>query len=95
MPLVPVIDCITGKVRRHMDRDAASTAKGVRLVRDRKGRVTRVLEGDKSPMVQELARLGKPSNWGRQFVQHLRIGPAAFDEQRPVSLRALRGVIGS
>lgn len=95
MPLVPVIDCTTGRTRRHVDRDLANTMKGVRLVRDRKQRVIRVLEGDESPMVQELAERGKPSNWGQPFVQHLRIGAAAFDEQRPVSLLALRGVIGS
>lgn len=95
MPLVPVIDCITGRTRRHVDRDVASTMKGVRLVRDRKQRVIRVLEGEESPMVQELVARGKPSNWGRLFVQGIRIGKGDFDKQLPTWVFALRGVRGS
>lgn len=92
MPLVPVIDCTTGRTRRHVDRNLANTMKGVRLVRDGKGRVIRVLEGDESPMVQELARLKRPSNYGLQYVDHIRLGGGEFDEQRPVPLRWLHGV---
>ena len=92
MSLIPITEP-DGHVRSRVSRADAERMKGVRLVRDAKARVVRVLVGDESPMVQELMRLKRPSNWGRQFVQRFRVGKGGFDEQRPARLRWLHGVL--
>lgn len=94
MSLIPIVEP-SGHIRSRVSRFEAEQMKGVRQVRNGKGRVIRILVAEESPMVKELVRLGRPSNYGLQFVQHLRIGGAEFDEQRPVGLRWLHGVRGS